>query len=45
MGCCQLQEASEICYNTIRESWSEIDKVASEPNGLPILSKKFRTCT
>ncbi|RVX20131.1 Lysosomal Pro-X carboxypeptidase [Vitis vinifera] len=40
-----FREASEICYNTIRESWSEIDKVASEPNGLPILSKKFRTCT
>ncbi|CBI17111.3 unnamed protein product, partial [Vitis vinifera] len=38
-------EASEICYNTIRESWSEIDKVASEPDGLSILSKKFRTCT
>ncbi|KAL6341995.1 hypothetical protein AAG906_038241 [Vitis piasezkii] len=37
-------EASESCYKTIRESWSEIDRVASEPNGLSILSKKFRTC-
>ncbi|RVX20133.1 Lysosomal Pro-X carboxypeptidase [Vitis vinifera] len=39
-----FREASESCYKTIRESWSEIDRVASEPNGLSILSKKFRTC-
>ncbi|CBI17110.3 unnamed protein product, partial [Vitis vinifera] len=39
-----FREASESCYKTIRESWSEIDRVASEPNGISILSKKFRTC-
>ncbi|KAL5580171.1 hypothetical protein UlMin_012613 [Ulmus minor] len=39
-----LQEASESCYQTILKSWSEIDKVAAKPNGLSILSKKFRTC-
>ncbi|CAH2041656.1 unnamed protein product [Thlaspi arvense] len=40
-----LQEASESCYKTIQESWSEIDRVASQPNGLSILSQKFRTCS
>ncbi|KAK0604431.1 hypothetical protein LWI29_015591 [Acer saccharum] len=40
----QLPEASETCYQTIRDSWSEIDKVASQPDGLSILSKKFKTC-
>ncbi|KAL5763900.1 hypothetical protein ACOSQ2_016494 [Xanthoceras sorbifolium] len=39
-----FREASETCYRTIRDSWSEIDKVASEPDGLFTLSKKFRTC-
>ncbi|XP_034687382.1 lysosomal Pro-X carboxypeptidase-like [Vitis riparia] len=39
-----FREASESCYKTISESWSEIDRVASEPNGLSILSKKFRIC-
>ncbi|KAL6342048.1 hypothetical protein AAG906_038294 [Vitis piasezkii] len=39
-----IEEASESCYKTISESWSEIDRVASEPNGLSILSKKFRIC-
>ncbi|KAI3511864.1 hypothetical protein L1887_19024 [Cichorium endivia] len=37
-------EASENCYTTIRNSWDEIKKVASGPNGLAILSQKFRTC-
>ncbi|PNT18763.1 hypothetical protein POPTR_009G002200v4 [Populus trichocarpa] len=36
--------ASETCYQTIRESWEEIDEVASKPDGLSILSKKFKTC-
>ncbi|CAH2041652.1 unnamed protein product [Thlaspi arvense] len=40
-----FKEASESCYKTIQESWSEIDRVASQPNGLSILSQKFRTCS
>ncbi|KAF7123486.1 hypothetical protein RHSIM_Rhsim12G0167100 [Rhododendron simsii] len=39
-----FKEVSKSCYETIRKSWSEIDRVASKPNGLSILSKKFRTC-
>ncbi|KAK3205852.1 hypothetical protein Dsin_019898 [Dipteronia sinensis] len=39
-----VQEASETCYQTIRDSWSEIDKVASQLDGLSTLSKKFKTC-
>ncbi|CAH2072129.1 unnamed protein product [Thlaspi arvense] len=36
--------ASERCYNTIRKSWKVIDIVATKPNGLLNLSKKFKTC-
>lgn len=39
-----VQEASETCYQTIRKSWSEIDKIASKHHGLSTLSKKFKTC-
>ncbi|EOA20470.1 hypothetical protein CARUB_v10000782mg [Capsella rubella] len=39
-----FKETSERCYNTIRKSWKEIDRVAAKPNGLLILSKKFKTC-
>ncbi|TXG73735.1 hypothetical protein EZV62_002314 [Acer yangbiense] len=39
-----FREASETCYQTIRDSWSEIDKVASQLDGLSTLSKKFKTC-
>lgn len=39
-----FKETSESCYNTIRESWGEIEKIASKPNGLSILSKRFKTC-
>ncbi|XP_050224744.1 uncharacterized protein LOC126674339 isoform X2 [Mercurialis annua] len=39
-----FREASESCYQTIQKSWAEIDQVASMPNGLQILSKKFKTC-
>ncbi|KAL2349097.1 hypothetical protein Fmac_003097 [Flemingia macrophylla] len=39
-----VQEASETCYETILKSWSEIRRVASEPNGLVTLSKRFNTC-
>ncbi|CAK9186788.1 unnamed protein product [Ilex paraguariensis] len=40
-----FKEVSENCYKTIKESWSEIDKVASMSNGLSVLSKRFKTCT
>ncbi|CAK9186786.1 unnamed protein product [Ilex paraguariensis] len=40
-----FKDASESCYQTIRKSWSEIDKVASKPNGLSVLSQTFKTCT
>ncbi|GLT51282.1 hypothetical protein SLA2020_247020 [Shorea laevis] len=40
-----FKETSESCYETIRKSWSEIDKVASKPDGLSILSEKFKTCS
>ncbi|KAJ9188757.1 hypothetical protein P3X46_000122 [Hevea brasiliensis] len=39
-----FREASETCYQTIKKSWAEIDEIASKPNGLSILSKKFKTC-
>lgn len=39
-----FREASESCYKTIKQSWSEIDKIAAQANGLSTLSKKFRTC-
>ncbi|XP_020230955.2 lysosomal Pro-X carboxypeptidase [Cajanus cajan] len=39
-----FKEASETCYQTISKSWSEIDRVASQPNGLSILSQRFNTC-
>ncbi|KAA8544165.1 hypothetical protein F0562_022199 [Nyssa sinensis] len=39
-----FKEASESCFETIRKSWSEIDEVASKPNGLSILNQRFKTC-
>ncbi|KAF7823316.1 lysosomal Pro-X carboxypeptidase-like [Senna tora] len=39
-----FREASESCYETILKSWSEIDRVASEADGLSILSQRFNTC-
>ncbi|KAI5411556.1 uncharacterized protein LOC127086147 [Lathyrus oleraceus] len=39
-----FKEASETCYKFIRNSWSEIDKVASQRNGLSSLSQRFNTC-
>ncbi|XP_043699783.1 lysosomal Pro-X carboxypeptidase-like [Telopea speciosissima] len=39
-----FKEASENCYNTIKQVWSKIDNVASTPNGLKFLSQKFKTC-
>ncbi|KAH7850615.1 hypothetical protein Vadar_000467 [Vaccinium darrowii] len=40
-----FQEASYNCYETIRQSWSEMDRVASMPNGLANLSQTFHTCS
>ncbi|KAB2606610.1 lysosomal Pro-X carboxypeptidase-like [Pyrus ussuriensis x Pyrus communis] len=40
-----FQEASETCYQTIKKSWSEIDDIASKPEGLSFLSNKFHTCS
>ncbi|WCJ41673.1 Lysosomal Pro-X carboxypeptidase [Euphorbia peplus] len=39
-----FRETSESCYEAVRKSWAEIDKVASQPNGLSILSQKFNSC-
>ncbi|KAK8628962.1 hypothetical protein V6N13_077823 [Hibiscus sabdariffa] len=39
-----FKDTSESCYETVRKSWDEIDKVASNSNGLSILSMKFKTC-
>nr|GMD14315.1 lysosomal Pro-X carboxypeptidase [Ipomoea batatas] len=38
------RESSRSCYETIKGSWDKIAKVASQPNGLSILSKKFKSC-
>ncbi|GMP88727.1 hypothetical protein CsSME_00040606 [Camellia sinensis var. sinensis] len=40
-----FKEASETCYETIKQSWSVIDEVASQKNGLSILSQRFMTCS
>ncbi|KAL0537844.1 hypothetical protein IC582_026833 [Cucumis melo] len=40
-----FREVSETCYETIRDSWSKIETIASKPNGLSILSKEFKTCS
>ncbi|CAI9768555.1 unnamed protein product [Fraxinus pennsylvanica] len=40
-----FKEVSQTCYETIRESWSKIDKVGSKPSGLSILSQKFKLCS
>lgn len=38
-------ESSSSCHQTIRRSWEEIDRVASEPRGLAKLSNAFKTCS
>ncbi|XP_050878070.1 uncharacterized protein LOC127081884 [Lathyrus oleraceus] len=37
-------ETRESCYKVILNSWDVIDKIASQPNGLSILSNKFNIC-
>ncbi|WJX72126.1 lysosomal Pro-Xaa carboxypeptidase [Trifolium repens] len=39
-----FKEASQTCYEAISNSWSEIEKVASQPNDLSILSQRFNNC-
>ncbi|KAJ0020793.1 hypothetical protein Pint_32024 [Pistacia integerrima] len=39
-----FRETSENCYNTIKQSWSEIDRVAAQANGIQNLSNIFNTC-
>ncbi|XP_031120981.1 lysosomal Pro-X carboxypeptidase-like [Ipomoea triloba] len=39
-----FREVSESCYQTIKKSWSIIDKIASKPYGLSILRRKFKLC-
>ncbi|KAI3880092.1 hypothetical protein MKX03_003913 [Papaver bracteatum] len=39
------RETSKSCYDVIKQSWSVIDSVASDENGLAILSEKFKTCS
>nr|GMD27279.1 lysosomal Pro-X carboxypeptidase-like [Ipomoea batatas] len=39
-----FREVSDTCYQTIKQSWSIIDTIASQPNGLSILSRKFNFC-
>ncbi|KAK2422071.1 lysosomal Pro-X carboxypeptidase [Trifolium repens] len=39
-----FKEESQTCYEAISNSWSEIEKVASQPNGLSILSQRFNSC-
>ncbi|KAI3420511.1 uncharacterized protein J3R85_012726 [Psidium guajava] len=37
-------ETSSSCHRTIRRSWEEMDRVASESHGLRKLSRTFKTC-
>ncbi|XP_065866383.1 uncharacterized protein [Euphorbia lathyris] len=39
-----FMNTSESCYNTIKQSWSEIDRIAAQPNGLLDLGNMFNVC-
>ncbi|KAH6774723.1 Serine carboxypeptidase S28 family protein [Perilla frutescens var. frutescens] len=39
------KEVSQSCYETIRKSWAEIDRIAKEHGGLATLTKRFKTCS
>ncbi|KAG8651723.1 hypothetical protein MANES_06G016300v8 [Manihot esculenta] len=39
-----FRNKSESCYSNITQSWSEIDRVAGESNGLATLEKIFTLC-
>ncbi|CAI9104937.1 OLC1v1003732C2 [Oldenlandia corymbosa var. corymbosa] len=40
-----FKEQSESCFKTIEESWDIIYKIGSKPNGLSLLSRKFKSCS
>ncbi|KAL3619997.1 hypothetical protein CASFOL_034909 [Castilleja foliolosa] len=40
-----FKEISNNCYDTIRKSWAEIDRLASKHKGLSSLSQRFNTCS
>ncbi|KAL8515887.1 hypothetical protein ACS0TY_014547 [Phlomoides rotata] len=40
-----FKDVSQKCVETIRKSWGEIDRVASQRGGLSILSQRFKTCS
>ncbi|XP_051120631.1 uncharacterized protein LOC127244231 [Andrographis paniculata] len=39
-----FKQVSESCYQTRKDSWTEIDKIALQLDGFSVLSKKFQTC-
>ncbi|KAK8943035.1 hypothetical protein KSP39_PZI009508 [Platanthera zijinensis] len=39
-----FRESSESCYRTIKNSWHEIKKTATQHDGLTALSQMFNTC-
>ncbi|CAM8932778.1 unnamed protein product [Rhodiola kirilowii] len=40
-----FQDESMTCYETIKQSWDEMDRIASLPGGLAYLSQTFNTCS
>ncbi|XP_065866384.1 uncharacterized protein [Euphorbia lathyris] len=40
-----FMNTSESCYNTIKQSWSEMDRIAAQPNGLLDLGNRFNVCS
>ncbi|CAI9104935.1 OLC1v1003727C2 [Oldenlandia corymbosa var. corymbosa] len=40
-----FKKQSKSCFKTITKSWDTIYKLASQPNGLAILSQKFNSCS
>nr|GMC52903.1 lysosomal Pro-X carboxypeptidase-like [Ipomoea batatas] len=40
----EIIEVSDTCYQTIKQSWSIIDTIASLSSSLSILSRKFNLC-
>ncbi|WCJ41657.1 Serine carboxypeptidase S28 family protein [Euphorbia peplus] len=39
-----FMNTSESCYNTIKQSWPEMDRIAAQPNGLLDLGNMFNVC-
>ncbi|XP_057781884.1 uncharacterized protein LOC131000129 [Salvia miltiorrhiza] len=40
-----FKEVSLKCYEIIKKSWAEIDRIALEDGGLSTLSQRFKTCS